>query len=322
MHKILPLNSFLENYPLFTPFKAVDGYVRNVPDYTDPFEFDGITFSFYCEKEQDLKTFELEVPESAKKHFGSMLGDRIPSELFDEDGRLDYCHHFIGRCRSCKAYNVDYLLHVYSDKQIPTTHDNIVKKDPQTGDYVNADVLLPGRANLYIEKLGGPAVRIKIGKYMRKYLDRESCNWYYKAKKSLADNLGIGAFAYLRRIIEKELLSIVRDVSQLEGADERMQSLIARHEKSSTPHLIYEDIFDYLPKSLQVLGDNPFKILYKQTSQGLHSLSENDCLERAKHLEMLLEFLVRIINEERSEILAVKQAIKSLRAINADQNNS
>lgn len=114
---------------------------------------------------------------------------------------------------------------------------------------------------------------------MEKYLDREYCHWYYKAKKSLEDNLGIGAFAYLRRIIQKELLSIVRDVSQLEGANERMQSLVARHEKSSTPHLIYEDIFDYLPKSLKALGDNPFKILYKQTSEGLHRLSENDCLE-------------------------------------------
>lgn len=322
MHTIHPLNNFLENYPLFTPYKAVEGYIRNAPDYTDPFEFHGLTFSFYCEQERDQKTFELELPESAKKHFGEMPGDKIARELLNDEGILDYVHHFIGRCRSCKGYHVDFLLHIYTDKQIPNNYDNFQKKDPQTGDYVHADSLLPDRANLFIEKLGAPATKIKIEKFIEKYLDRESCGWYYKAKKSLSDNLGIVAFAYLRRIIEKELMAIVRDVSDLEGTDKRMKAVIGRHKASSTPHLVYDDIFEYLPKSLQALGDNPFKMLYKQTSEGLHQLSERECLERSTYIEMIFEFLIKKINEECSELLAVKKAMKSLRMAQTNQNNS
>ena len=321
MHNIHPLNSFLENYPLFSPFKAVEGYIRNAPDYTNPFEFQGLTFTFQCDKEKENKTFELEIPESSRNHFGQMVGNKIPRELFDKQGRLDYVHHFIGRCRSCKEFHVDFLLHIFTDKEIPDNHDNYQKQDPVTGTFVNADSLLMDRANIFIEKLGAPAAKIKIQKFIEKYLDRESCGWYYKSKKSLADNLGIGAFAYLRRIIEKELMSIVRDVSVLEGADKRMKEVISRHQHSSSPHLVYDDIFEYLPRSLQVLGDNPFKILYKQTSEGLHRLSEDDCLERSKNIEMIFEFVIKTINEERSEILAVKQAIKSLKTNNTDQSN-
>jgi len=321
MHTTHPLNGFLENYPLFTPFKAVEGYVRSAPDYTDPFEFHGLTFSFYCDQENNEKTFELEVPESSKKHFGQMASDKIARELFDKQGRLDYVHHFIGRCRSCKEFHVDFLLHIYTDKEIPDSYDNFQKQDPETGKLVHADSLLPDRANIFIEKLGAPAVKIKIEKFIEKYLDRESCGWYYKSKKSLADNLGIGAFAYLRRIIEKELMSIVQDVSDLDGADKRIKEVISKHQQALSPHLVYDDIFEYLPRSLQVLGDNPFRMLYKYTSEGLHRLSEADCLERSKNIEMVFEFVIKKINEERSEILAVKQAIKALKANNSDQRN-
>jgi len=314
MHEIHPIGKFLADYPLFTPFKAVEGYIRTFQDYTGPFEFTGIAFQFHCEEENEQKTFELEVPNSCKEHFGNMRGDIIPNELFKEEGMLDYNHHFIGTCRSCKKYQVDFLLHIYSDKKIPHNHDNVGRPATKTGEFVHADSLEENRANIFIEKLGAPPIKIKLNKSLEKYLDRESCNWYFKVKKSLQDNLGIGAFAYLRRIIEKELIRMVDDISHFDGADDKMSAIIAKHKGSNKPHLIYEDIFIYLPKSLQALGDNPFKILYTQTSEALHNLSEEDCLNRAKNIEMVFEFVIRKIYEEKSEILNIKNAIKSLKS--------
>jgi hypothetical protein len=306
------LGKFLSEYPLFTPFNAVENYIRQSHAYTNPFEIKGATFSFHCEKEDETKTFELLMTEANSKYFGNMPGDRIPGELFTTDGKLDFEHHFIGECKSCKDYHVDFLLHVYTDKPIPADQSNMVRIDPETKEHRPADEFEADRANIFIEKIGGPKSKIIVDKVIGKYLDRESCNWFYKSKVALEAELGIGAFAYFRRIIEKELIRIVDDIAALTSADPALNALVAKHKAGNKPHLIYDDIFAYLPKSLQSLDVNPLKLLYQQTSEGLHSLSEPDCLKRARQIEVLLEFVITKINEEKSTLLDVKNAIKIL----------
>jgi hypothetical protein len=307
------ISDFLANAPLYEPFKAVENYIRQSYAYTDPFEFKGITFTYYCEQEKDLKTFELQLTNATSEYFGHMRGDQIAQELFDSDGRLDFEHHFIGQCQSCKKFHVDYLLHVYTDKPIPNDQSNTVKFDKKTNEQRPADEYAEDRAGIFIEKIGGPKVKPSIPKMFEKYLDREARNWLYKAKVCMKDGLGIGGFAYFRRIIEKELLSIVNDIATLPDADPELKSLIEKHQKSNKPHLIYDELFPYLPKSLQMLDDNPIKLLYSQTSEGLHTLTEADCLARAKQIELVLEFVIQKINEERSMVQNVREALKQLR---------
>src|SRR5690606_12186363 len=130
---------------------------------------------------------------------------------------------------------------------------------------------------------------------------------YYKGRKSLSENYGIGAFAYFRRIIEKELINIVYDLAKIESSESiKINSLLADYEKSKKTHLLYENVFQYLPLSLQSLGDNPFKLLYSQTSQGLHNLSEEDCLKRAEQIDLILKFVIKKLNEEKSDILNIR----------------
>lgn len=61
------------------------------------------------------------------------------------------------------------------------------------------------------------------------------------------------------------------------------------------------------------MGDNPLQLLYNQTSEGLHSLTEEECLNRANSIATLLDFTIKKINEEKSEILEVKNAVKHLK---------
>ena len=299
--------------PLYAPFKAVENYIRQSHAYTNPFEIKGATFSFHCAKEDEVRTFELHLTEANSKYFGAMLGDRIAPELFAKDGRLDFEHHFVGACKSCKEYHVDFLLHVYTDKPIPQDQSNTIRFDPDNHTQHPADEYEKERANLYIEKIGAPKTKVIISKAIEKYLDRESCNWFYKSKVALADGLGIGAFAYFRRIIEKELIRMVDDIAALTSADPALSALVAKHRAGTKPHLIYDDIYNYLPKSLQALEANPLKLLYQQTSEGLHNLSEVECLQKAKQIEIVLEFVITKINEEKSTMLEVKNAVKMLR---------
>lgn len=308
------ISEFLANAPLYEPFKAVENYIRQSGFYTTPLDIQGNTFTFLCSRENDQKTFELRLTQANSEYFGRMPGDRIPGELFNSDGCLDYEHHFIGQCQSCKEFHVDFLLHVYSDKQIPTDQPNTTRFEKGTKEPRPVDEYEDDRASIFIEKIGGPKVKPSIPKIFEKYLDRETRNWLFKAKVCIKDGLGIGAFAYFRRIIEKELLRIVNDISSLPSTEPELKVLIEKHQKSNKPHLIYEELFPYLPKSLQVLDDNPIKLLYSQTSEGLHTMAEADCLARAKRIELILEFVILKINEERSMVQDVRAAMKQLRS--------
>jgi hypothetical protein len=68
-----------------------------------------------------------------------------------------------------------------------------------------------------------------------------------------------------------------------------------------------------LPKSLQLLGGNPLEILYNHTSKGLHNLTEQECLDEADSIHKILEYVIIKINEEKSELLEIRNIIKNLK---------
>lgn len=307
------LNDFLSNFPLYKEFKVVENYVRTCEGYTDPTYFHGETFEYFCEEENEIKTFELQLPEQSKDFWGGKIASIIPNEVFNEKDLLDYTHNFVGECKSCKKYHIHFLLHTWSDKTIPKNEDHIIRINPETNKEISIDEFNPDRANIFIEKVGiKPEKKIEVDKFITQHFDRESNNWYYKAIKSFKDNLGIGAFAYFRRIIEKELLKIVEDISKLESSDKKIKQLLKEYKASNKVYSIYENIFSLLPKSLQSLGFNPIQTLYQQTSEGLHSLTENECLERAENINIVLKFVIKKLNEEQSEILEIREALKKL----------
>src|SRR5215217_3646463 len=164
------ISDFLASAPLYQPFKAVEHYIRQCHAYTNPFDFKGTTFSYLCEFEKEIKTFELQLTAASSEHFGRMPGGTIPKELFNSDGRLDFEEHFIGQCQSCKDFHIDFLLHVYTDKEIPEDQSDTLRVDPDTKKHRPADVFNEDRANLFIEKIGGPKIKPSIPKAFEKYL--------------------------------------------------------------------------------------------------------------------------------------------------------
>ena len=135
-------------------------------------------------------------------------------------------------------------------------------------------------------------------------------NWV----NALNQNFGIGSFAYFRRIIEKELINIITDIKSLPDSHSvEIERLLVKHNENPKVSTIYDNIFEHLPNSLKALGDNPIKLLYNQTSEGLHSLTEEECLEKANSIFQLLNFVIKKINEERSEIKNLREIIKGLK---------
>jgi len=234
--------------------------------------------------------------ESFKIIWSKLADSGIHESLIDNNGRLNYIQHFEGVCTSCRKHKISFLLHIFSDEKIPKETNLQIYINP------NDDPLIQQPVNIFIEKIGEyPKLKVKIDKEFSKILDHESCNWYFKAKSLLSDNHGIGAFAYFRRIIEKELINLAKEVSELKHSkSQKMKDMILEYENSNKVNLIYDNIFEFLPLSLKSFGDNPFALLYRQTSKGLHELTEEECLKKAEAINYVLTFLLKKIYEEKT----------------------
>jgi len=302
------MKEFFKNYGLYKAFVLHKEYTAGGNKFVIPTDFVGQTFEYKCEKEDAYRTFEIELELSYEPYYGIMYN---LSDDFIVDGKLNHTFKAICRCKSCKKYHVEFQLHVYSN--------DVITKDLKrlSRPISNAPAPPPPKIkpDIFIEKIGAlPKIEITPNKLITNYFDRESNKWYYKGINALAQNFGIGALAYFRRIVEKELIHIIESIKLLpDSHNAEIQKLLDKHNENPKVSTIYDNIFQYLPNSLKVLGDNPIKLLYNQTSEGLHSLKESESLEKASKILVLLEFVIKKINEERSEIKDLKDIVKGLK---------
>ncbi len=306
------MKDFLANATTYEEFLMVENFKGEKDMLLTPFDFNNRTFDYYCEKEEEIKTFETELD---YQHLGELTDGifaRIPDDMLD-DGKLNYTFYIKGKCRSCKNYHIDLLLNIYSKEKVETLL--MESRGIASNVMMKAVEEKPKEADLYARKIGVlPERKVEKNKLVSRFFDRESDGWYYKGISCIEDNYGIGAFAYFRRIIEKELIHIIEAIKDLPDSHElEIQELLDEHKKDPTVSTIYENIFKHLPSSLKELGDNPIKLLYKQTSEGLHSLEEEKCLDKSKSILALLNFVVTKINSEKSEIKQIKETIKGLK---------
>ena len=113
------LNIFLAEYPLYKKFLAVEKYEQHSEGYTNPMYLHGETFDYFCDLENEIKTFELTIPEKVKEFWGEKIEGIVPNEVFDKNDKLNFIEHFIGICKSCNNYKIHFLLKIWSDEKIP-----------------------------------------------------------------------------------------------------------------------------------------------------------------------------------------------------------
>lgn len=203
------------------------------------------------------------------------------------------------------------MLHVYSDNEVSRrllASPSMIKSPGMVKPKEYPET------KIFLKKVGSnPPLKVQPNKIVTKYFDRETNRWYFKGLNCINENYGIGAYAYFRRIIEKELIKIIEEIKELPSSHKsEIEKLLDAHKQKPTITTIYENIFEHLPHSLKVLGNNPIKLLYKETSDGLHALEEDECLKKSVAVQKILEFTIQKINEEKSNIKALRDLIKSI----------
>lgn len=281
---------FLSEYPLYRKFKIPDDRL------TDTYSLHGITFLFHCKVENSIQTFELNMtPKKIYEYYGQQSSNQPMSRSkITKDGLFFDVQHFKGVCSSCKEFAMELLLLIYTEEKLK----------------VNG----PEPNIFYLKKLGQyPPYEKDPPKEILDYLKIEDQNFYKKALMNVSTGYGIGAFSYFRRIIENEILKLIEDISDLDNEDSAtIKNALSEYSSNHRMSTLIEALNDHLPSSLKSLGTNPIKVLYEESSIAIHSLSEDECLDKAELIDTILRFTIKKIREESKDIREVKKALKSL----------
>lgn len=121
---------------------------------------------------------------------------------------------------------------------------------------------------------------------------------FLKGNRCEKQGLGIGAFTYYRRVIEDQknriFDEIVRVLQSVDPDSQVIEELVSAKTETHFSKSV-DKIKHALPASIQINGQNPLRLLHGALSQGVHSMSDADCLEYATAVRtVLIEFSERL----------------------------
>jgi len=180
---------------------------------------------------------------------------------------------------------------------------------------------LVDRRNAKIFKIGetpafGPPTPTRLLRILEK--ERE---YYLKGRRSENQGMGIGAFAYYRRVVENQKSQIFDEiikVAQSTGAPEDfIDSLRAAKSENSFTRAV-DSLKAGFPQVLLIDGHNPLTLLHSALSEGLHAKTDNDCLELAHSIRIVLTELAERLGEILKDQSELKAAVSKLMTKKSD----
>jgi hypothetical protein len=191
-------------------------------------------------------------------------------------------------CSNCQRHRKIFSLTVF--RQVNETFGTLSKygESPVFGPPVPARLL----------KLIGP--------------DRDN---FLKGRRCENQGLGVGAFVYYRRVVEHQKDRIFKEivkVSEKIGAPkEKIEILNAALAETQFTKAL-DMAKDAMPESLLISGHSPIKLLYRALSDGIHNLSDEDCLSYASSVRVVLGELSERLSQALKDEVEITNAIARL----------
>ena len=170
--------------------------------------------------------------------------------------------------------------------------------------------------NVEVMKLGEyPPFSAPISSRIQKLLSDSDLELYRKGVRAEAQGLGIGAATYFRRIVDEQWQHLVKEIRR---AAERLgvedlgvyDDAMVETQFSKAVAMLK----DVIPKKLLILkGENPLTLLYKPLSQQLHGMTDEECLQQAADIRLVLTVLLENIAEvmkDQDELTAAAKRLK------------
>jgi len=174
--------------------------------------------------------------------------------------KFDYLTY---HCRNCRAYEKTFALAL---RIISETNAEAYK----FGEYPHF----------------GPPVSPRVLRLIQP--DREL---FLNGRRCENQGLGIGAFAYYRRVVENQWSRLVGDIIEVAKAIDASEAVITALEAAKTEkqfNKAVKGLKDAIPSSLLINGHNPLVLLHNALSGGVHNLPDDECLELATGIRVVL----------------------------------
>ena len=229
----------------------------------------------HCEHDDGVRRF---APPSG--NLGLLAGDFTPNYKF-----IAY------RCRDCQSITKTFavLIHQWDFEDL---------------------------SNVEVMKLGEyPPFSAPISSRIQKLLSDSDLELYRKGVRAEAQGLGIGAATYFRRIVDEQWQRLVKEIRRAAerlGAEDLGVYDAAMVETQFSKAVAM--LKDAIPEKLLILkGENPLTLLYKLLSQQLHGMTDEECLQQAADIRLVLTVLLENIAEvmkDQNELTAAAKRLK------------
>ncbi len=153
----------------------------------------------------------------------------------------------------------------------------------------------------------GPHVPSRVISLIRE--DKELFNMGQRAE---SQGMGVGAFAYYRRVVENqkrkifdEIIKVAERIKAPEKSIEKLKS--ARAERQFKKAV--ESVKDTIPEVLLINGHNPLTLLHDALSEGIHAQTDKECLQVANNIRIILTDLVERVGQALKEQAELDKAV-------------
>ncbi|MBI5215004.1 MAG: hypothetical protein HY960_04575 [Ignavibacteriae bacterium] len=140
-------------------------------------------------------------------------------------------------------------------------------------------------------------------------------DYFLKGRRAENQSLGIGAFAYYRRVVENQknrILDEVIKVADLTNAPTSLKEALKQAREEPQFSRAVESLKGAIPDSLLIEGHNPLTLLHQALSEGIHAQTDEECLDLAGTIRTVLSSFAERVGEIRREQSQLKEAISKL----------
>jgi len=138
---------------------------------------------------------------------------------------------------------------------------------------------------------------------------------FLAGRRAENQGMGIGAFAYYRRVVENQkgriIDEIIKVAKRIKASEKMIQILESARDETQFAAAI-ESIKSTIPQVLLINGHNPLTLLHKALSKGLHAQSDKECLQLATSIRAILTELAERLGQALKEQAELDDAVKNL----------
>ena len=267
--------SFLETTPPNTSVE-ISGLAYNFPEtYTKGFRTKHI--QLHCERDDGPRRFD-------------PITDKVLVEGFKNNLNYKFITY---QCRDCRTINKTFAVLI------------ILQSNSEDG-------------NVEVMKLGEyPPFSSPISSRIQNLLSQSDLEFYRKGVRAEAQGLGVGAATYFRRIVEEQWKRLVTEIRR---AAERLGvkdlEVYDRALQQTQFSKAVKMLNDAIPDKLLISdGENPLTLLHRPLSRQLHGLTDEECLQQAADIRLVLTALLENIADVLRDQDELRQAATRLKKL-------